>query len=153
MSKQVAGQPSIDQAYETAGNPTDKEPIEKARAHINAKTDEENAMYASPSPPPFPPSLTSSLTEPTAPQNPTTPSPPPRQQAWHAESAAPAPAKKPGASRSPNSTAKNSSPRKWELQVKGKSLQRWTRRITRGRGAESQAWRRIWTGRKRSRRR
>lgn len=44
MSKQVAGQPSIDQAYETAGNPTDKEPIEKARAHINAKTDEENAM-------------------------------------------------------------------------------------------------------------
>ena len=48
MSKQVAGQPSIDQAYETAGNPTDKEPIEKARAHINAKTDEENAMCVNP---------------------------------------------------------------------------------------------------------
>ncbi|KAK4507805.1 hypothetical protein PRZ48_001540 [Zasmidium cellare] len=37
-------QPSLDQAYETAGNPTDKEPIEKSRAQLNAKTDEDNAV-------------------------------------------------------------------------------------------------------------
>ncbi|KAF2172536.1 hypothetical protein M409DRAFT_50219 [Zasmidium cellare ATCC 36951] len=37
-------QPSLDQAYETAGNPTDKEPIEKSRAQLNAKTDDDNAV-------------------------------------------------------------------------------------------------------------
>ncbi|CAK4032241.1 Hypothetical predicted protein [Lecanosticta acicola] len=40
----VAGQPRLDQAYETAGNPTDKAPVENTRAQINAQTNDENAV-------------------------------------------------------------------------------------------------------------
>lgn len=43
MNNEIS-QPSIDQAYETAGNPTDKEPVEQSRAQLNAKTDDENAV-------------------------------------------------------------------------------------------------------------
>lgn len=37
--------PGPNAAYETAGNPTNKEPVESARAHINAQTDDDNAVY------------------------------------------------------------------------------------------------------------
>lgn len=37
-------QPTLDQAYETAGNPTDKEPVEKSEAQLNAKTDDDDAV-------------------------------------------------------------------------------------------------------------
>lgn len=43
-SSQGISQPSLDQAYETAGNPTDKEPVEKSRAQLNAQTDKDNAV-------------------------------------------------------------------------------------------------------------
>lgn len=34
-------QPRLDQAYETAGNPTDKEPIEQSKARQNAQAEGE----------------------------------------------------------------------------------------------------------------
>lgn len=44
MASEGISQPGLDQAYETAGNPTDKKPVEKAMAQLNAKTDDDNAV-------------------------------------------------------------------------------------------------------------
>jgi 2-oxo-4-hydroxy-4-carboxy--5-ureidoimidazoline (OHCU) decarboxylase len=37
-------QPSLAQAYETAGNPTNKSSREQSMAQLNSKTDSENAV-------------------------------------------------------------------------------------------------------------
>lgn len=40
----MSAQPFPYQAYEVAGNPTDKSELEQSRAQLNAKTDDENAV-------------------------------------------------------------------------------------------------------------
>lgn len=40
----MSAQPSLKQAYEVAGNPTDKSSREQSKAQLNAKTDDENAV-------------------------------------------------------------------------------------------------------------
>lgn len=40
----MSAQPSLKQAYETAGNPTDKSSREQSQSQLNAKTDDDNAV-------------------------------------------------------------------------------------------------------------
>lgn len=40
----MSAQPNLSNAYETAGNPTDKSSREKSQSQLNAKTDDDNAV-------------------------------------------------------------------------------------------------------------